>query len=131
MTSTPVFVVGLPRSGSTLVEQIISGHTDVQGLGELLSFRRHSRSKLKPGGRREKNCGSCGSVILIALLAHTGPADTLRTSYPTTFDSCQSWHQLSLRLSLCIFIEIPRQIAGQILKHFFQKNQRVSRIATI
>jgi len=38
MTSTPVFIVGLPRSGSTLVEQIISGHTDVQGLGELPFF---------------------------------------------------------------------------------------------
>jgi tetratricopeptide (TPR) repeat protein len=31
----PVFVVGLPRSGSTLVEQIIASHSQVEGLAEL------------------------------------------------------------------------------------------------
>jgi hypothetical protein len=31
----PVFVLGMPRSGTTLVEQIISSHPDVHGAGEL------------------------------------------------------------------------------------------------
>jgi len=31
----PVFVTGLPRSGTTLVEQIIASHPDVASLGEL------------------------------------------------------------------------------------------------
>ena len=31
----PVFVVGMPRSGTTLVEQIVSSHRDVFGAGEL------------------------------------------------------------------------------------------------
>jgi tetratricopeptide (TPR) repeat protein len=31
----PVFVVGLPRSGSTLVEHILAAHSRVEGLGEL------------------------------------------------------------------------------------------------
>jgi len=31
----PVFVTGLPRSGTTLVEQIIAGHKDAFGLGEV------------------------------------------------------------------------------------------------
>ncbi len=31
----PVFVTGLPRSGTTLVEQIIAGHSDACGLGEV------------------------------------------------------------------------------------------------
>ncbi|GAB3115082.1 hypothetical protein G8770_09145 [Aestuariicella hydrocarbonica] len=31
----PVFVVGLPRSGTTLVERIITNHSGVQSLGEL------------------------------------------------------------------------------------------------
>ncbi|MFQ5625192.1 MAG: sulfotransferase [Methyloligellaceae bacterium] len=31
----PVFIVGMPRSGSTLVEQIISSHRDVAGAGEF------------------------------------------------------------------------------------------------
>ena len=32
--NTPIFIVGLPRSGSTLIEQILSSHPKVQGLGE-------------------------------------------------------------------------------------------------
>ena len=31
----PIFIVGLPRSGTTLVEQIISAHSKVTGAGEL------------------------------------------------------------------------------------------------
>ena len=32
---SPVFIVGMPRSGTTLVEQIISSHSAVAGAGEL------------------------------------------------------------------------------------------------
>jgi hypothetical protein len=35
----PIFIVGMPRSGTSLVEQIISSHKDVHGAGELLNFR--------------------------------------------------------------------------------------------
>ncbi len=31
----PIFILGMPRSGTTLVEQIISSHSDVYGAGEL------------------------------------------------------------------------------------------------
>ena len=34
-TKTPIFILGMPRSGTTLVEQIISMHQEVQALGEL------------------------------------------------------------------------------------------------
>jgi tetratricopeptide (TPR) repeat protein len=34
-TSTPVFIVGMPRSGSTLIEQILASHSQVFGAGEL------------------------------------------------------------------------------------------------
>jgi Flp pilus assembly protein TadD len=33
-TRAPIFVVGMPRSGSTLIEQILSSHGAVTGLGE-------------------------------------------------------------------------------------------------
>jgi tetratricopeptide (TPR) repeat protein len=33
--ATPILVVGLPRSGTTLVEQILSGHPDISAAGEL------------------------------------------------------------------------------------------------
>jgi tetratricopeptide (TPR) repeat protein len=31
----PIFIVGLPRSGSTLLEQILASHTEVEGTSEL------------------------------------------------------------------------------------------------
>lgn len=35
---TPIFIVGMPRSGTTLTEQIIASHPEVHGAGELTSF---------------------------------------------------------------------------------------------
>lgn len=32
---TPIFILGMPRSGTTLVEQILASHPDVYGAGEL------------------------------------------------------------------------------------------------
>jgi len=39
-SDTPVFIVGMPRSGTTLVQQILSSHPDVFGAGELGEMRR-------------------------------------------------------------------------------------------
>ncbi len=38
LTLTPVFIVGMPRSGTTLVDQILTGHPDAEGVGELAFF---------------------------------------------------------------------------------------------
>jgi hypothetical protein len=37
---TPVFVVGMPRSGTTLIEQILASHPKVFGAGEIRDFGR-------------------------------------------------------------------------------------------
>ena len=37
-SSRPIFIVGMPRSGTTLIEQIVSSHSKVFGGGELLLF---------------------------------------------------------------------------------------------
>ncbi len=37
-TISPVFIVGMPRSGTTLVEQILASHSEVEPLGELTNF---------------------------------------------------------------------------------------------
>jgi tetratricopeptide (TPR) repeat protein len=37
-SAAPIFVVGMPRSGTTLVERIISSHGDVNSCGELQDF---------------------------------------------------------------------------------------------
>lgn len=39
-SETPVFIIGMPRSGTSLVEQILASHPGVHGAGELETARR-------------------------------------------------------------------------------------------
>ncbi|CAN0619108.1 Tetratricopeptide TPR_1 repeat-containing protein [Burkholderia multivorans] len=51
-SASPVFVVGMPRSGSTLVEQILASHPGVYGAGECTGFAQilaHAASHGVPG----------------------------------------------------------------------------------
>jgi len=51
-THEPIFIIGMPRSGTTLVERIISSHPDVYSAGELQNFgvmlKRMSGSTTQP-----------------------------------------------------------------------------------
>ena len=40
VSSEPIFIVGLPRSGSTLIEQILASHSQVEGTHELADIPR-------------------------------------------------------------------------------------------
>ena len=44
----PVFIVGMPRSGTTLVEQILASHPEVHGAGEVHALRNVLREELPP-----------------------------------------------------------------------------------
>jgi tetratricopeptide (TPR) repeat protein len=48
----PIFIVGLPRSGSTLLEQILASHSQVDGTKELVHILSFVR---RLGGRRKKS----------------------------------------------------------------------------
>jgi tetratricopeptide (TPR) repeat protein len=50
----PIFVVGLPRTGTTLVERILGSHSDVQAAGELDNFGREMMRLLEASGTAEK-----------------------------------------------------------------------------
>jgi tetratricopeptide (TPR) repeat protein len=50
-SSAPIFIVGMPRSGSTLLEQILCGHTAIEGLGELADLGNTIASGVPLGGK--------------------------------------------------------------------------------
>jgi hypothetical protein len=48
-SSLPVFIVGMPRSGTTLIEQILASHSKVFGAGESQEFGHAVVALSKPG----------------------------------------------------------------------------------
>lgn len=64
----PIFVVGLPRSGSTLVEQILSSHPQVEGTMELPEVISMTRMLRRQSGRGEQH-------TYYDALAELGPAE--------------------------------------------------------
>jgi hypothetical protein len=59
MAADPIFIVGLPRAGSTLIEQIIASHSQVDGTMELphilaLVHRLNGRRRIRDDGRYPK-----------------------------------------------------------------------------
>jgi len=43
-SDVPVFIVGMPRSGTTLTEQVLASHPDIHGAGELSSLTKAIQS---------------------------------------------------------------------------------------
>jgi tetratricopeptide (TPR) repeat protein len=91
----PVFIVGMPRSGTTLVEQILASHPQVFGAGELLDLQRLADA-LEPaaGGvafpeavavlSRER-LGRLGAAYLDGLRAYAPSAARIVDKLPDNF----------------------------------------------
>lgn len=62
----PIFIVGLPRAGSTLLEQILASHSQVEGTSELPDIIAISR---RLGNKSRKNPASDYPEVLTTLTA--------------------------------------------------------------
>lgn len=59
----PVFIVGMPRSGTSLAEQVLASHPDAHGRGELLAMSRAVQS-LSNGKTYPEGLGAIDSASL-------------------------------------------------------------------
>jgi Flp pilus assembly protein TadD len=87
---TPIFILGMPRSGSTLIEQILASHSQVEGAGELpyIVMLSSSLGRQSPDGPRYPQLLSqLGAAQLDALgkayVYHTGVHRSLGLDYFT------------------------------------------------
>jgi tetratricopeptide (TPR) repeat protein len=77
--ATPIFIIGMPRSGTTLVEQIISSHPDVCAGGELNFWNErgaawhHRRWDASQGSQRSQGLQSSEAAAGMAEAAATDP----------------------------------------------------------
>lgn len=57
-SEVPVFIIGMPRSGTTLVEQILASHSSVFGAGELNDMKQIAAqaARLSGSGQSYPNC---------------------------------------------------------------------------
>ena len=69
---TPVFIVGMPRSGTTLVEQCLAAHPAVHGAGELSAVLRLATEAAADAGARVDLLGT--GVMSMKAASHSGAA---------------------------------------------------------
>lgn len=90
----PVFIVGMPRSGTTLAEQILASHSGVHGNGESTlvaksanhlqqNFRQITTAGLSGIGAEKWQCQA--QVILDALVENTAGAIRITDTSPMNF----------------------------------------------
>ncbi|MBT6273548.1 MAG: tetratricopeptide repeat protein, partial [Chromatiales bacterium] len=72
----PLFIVGMPRSGTSLVEQVLASHSDVRAAGEVMFFDdvRFASGASYPEGCQELTLSDCGLLRerYLAKLQHAG-----------------------------------------------------------
>ncbi len=94
--ASPIFVVGLPRSGSTLIEQILASHSKVDGTHELHDLanivreidRRQGRKRRFPENLDDLNPGAwakIGGEYLAATRKYRGAAPFFVDKNPNNF----------------------------------------------
>jgi hypothetical protein len=101
VADAPIFIVGLPRAGSTLVERILSSHSQVQAAGELRHFmhaitaavRKMSESVDPPVGQAitqlaQLDFAALGSDYMARCRPVTGDGRRFTDKMPVNYQHC-------------------------------------------
>jgi hypothetical protein len=116
----PVFVVGMPRSGTSLVEQIIASHPAAKGAGELRfwgqAFRKHA-SKLLQGLPDERLRRQLAEEYLRTLAGPAGGALRVVDKAPFNSDYLGAIHSVFPNARM---IYVQRDPIDSCLSCYFQ-----------
>ena len=92
---TPVFIVGMPRSGTTLIEQIIASHPQAVGAGELFDLDNLVQSLARGNGSLRfpeivatmsgEELRQVGARYVAAIRAHAPTAERIADKMPWNF----------------------------------------------
>ena len=128
--ATPIFVVGMPRSGTTLVEQIISSHSHVYGAGELeyMDVQRQQQER-KQGGKKRlydvlnkfqlDDWASLQQGYISNLRAHGGEATHITDKLPHNFLNIGLIHILFPQAKIVHCVRNPIDNCLSIFKNLF------------
>jgi tetratricopeptide (TPR) repeat protein len=96
-TDRPIFIVGMPRSGTTLVEQVLASHPGVYGAGELRDIQRMAENlpaRLKAAEEYpaclarldQATAGALADQYLAGIGRRSGTAPRVTDKLPTNFE---------------------------------------------
>ena len=114
----PVFVFGMPRSGTTLAEQILASHPQVHGAGEVLFWQFAADAELTaPREQRMATIAALGRQYLASLAALPDAAVRVVDKLPSNFKNLGLIHAA---LPEARFIHLERHPLDTCLSIYFQ-----------
>jgi tetratricopeptide (TPR) repeat protein len=124
----PVFVVGMPRSGTTLTEQILASHPQVHGAGELLFWIfAADAERAAPPEQRAQLIAQLGRDYLDGLASLAPGATRIIDKLPVNFQNLGLIHAALPRAR---FIHMQRNALDTCLSIYFQGFSAAHRYAT-
>jgi len=134
-----IFVVGLPRAGSTLLEQILASHSRVDGTMELpdimsMAARLDART---PGARRgrfrkavtsltRQDCAALGAEYLRRTLPHRGSATFFVDKMPNNFMHVGLIHLILPHATIIDARRHPMACGFSLFRQLFSNGQAFS-----
>jgi tetratricopeptide (TPR) repeat protein len=126
----PIFIVGLPRSGTTLIERIVAGHGTVAAAGELGAFpseliRVAKRGGVKSGGEWVERLASLDLPSLgraySRVARETGIPDGLRFTdkFPGNYLYCGAIHAALPHARIIVLTRRPMDMCFALYKAHF------------
>ena len=127
--TTPIFIVGMPRSGTTLAEQILASHNNVFGAGELMTLYKAlaSRFPLRHGldysaaidSATADDLSAIANQYLDSIRALNGAARRITDKLPTNFLNLGTISLLFPKATIIHCKRDPRDTCFSIYKHYF------------
>ena len=123
----PIFIIGMPRSGTTLVEQILASHSQVHGAGELFEFAKIGGTFLNQFGHDPDTFRSCegsafrpiGEAYVQALRRHNRGARFITDKMPENFMLVGLIRLVLPKAKIIHCRRDPRDICTSIYKQHF------------
>ncbi|WP_435189759.1 sulfotransferase [Pseudothioglobus sp. nBUS_23] len=121
----PLFIVGMPRSGSSLVEQILSSHSEVFGAGEMNNFKNASNPFIEKilqsssENLTDKNILSIGTEYLNSLDKYSISEKFFTDKMPLNFEYIGLILKAFPEAKIIHVTRDARAICWSIYKHYF------------
>jgi hypothetical protein len=130
--ATPIFIVGMPRSGTTLIESVIAAHPEAFGAGELLALKEVQDQLLDWAKKASPNSISDAPELLLGAwrdaylrgLPAAGDARVITDKQPANFRSLGLIRKLFPEARIIHVVRDPVETCFSIFRRDFLKSWR-------